>query len=257
MLLISETHAGPLRTWLDNFRPSSLFILDEAHHAAPSSGGPLSEGDVQGTRVTCPWHSADFDLKTGAVLGICYKQVQAPATHYITLNGHSVERTSRRAHGSVLSALPTLGEPGMGPNVVQEPFLRCASQSFKRRRKRLVAWILHLSATDPLLATIRRNDPGRDAADWLWKRITSRQSCLTRSDIDAGTKTLALTLVHFSGAGLSPYKTRKSISARQRARERLAATRRKSTRHLNPSLDFFQCPGMKCTLRRAFTFAGL
>jgi hypothetical protein len=109
--------------------------------------------NVQGTRVTCPWHGADFDLKTGAVLGICYKQVQAPATHYITLNGHSVERTSRRAHGSVLSALPTLGEPGMGPNVVQEPFLRCASQSFKRRRKRLVAWILHLSATDPLLAT--------------------------------------------------------------------------------------------------------
>jgi SNF2 family DNA or RNA helicase len=37
-LLISETHAGPLRTWLGNFRPSSLFILDEAHHAAPSSG---------------------------------------------------------------------------------------------------------------------------------------------------------------------------------------------------------------------------
>jgi superfamily II DNA or RNA helicase len=37
-LLINESHAGPLRTWLDNFRPSSLFILDEAHHAAPSSG---------------------------------------------------------------------------------------------------------------------------------------------------------------------------------------------------------------------------
>ena len=34
-----------------------------------SRGGPLSEGDVQGTRVTCQWHGADFDLKTGAVLG--------------------------------------------------------------------------------------------------------------------------------------------------------------------------------------------
>jgi superfamily II DNA or RNA helicase len=37
-LLVSETHAGPLRTWLGSFRPSTLFILDEAHHAAPSSG---------------------------------------------------------------------------------------------------------------------------------------------------------------------------------------------------------------------------
>ena len=37
-LLISETHAGPLRAWLGNFRPGSLLILDEAHHAAPSSG---------------------------------------------------------------------------------------------------------------------------------------------------------------------------------------------------------------------------
>src|SRR4029077_7672793 len=113
----------------------------------------LSEGDVQGTRVTCPWHGADFDLKTGAVLGICCKQLQAPATQDLTFNGHSVERTSRRTHGSILSALSMLGEPGMGPNVVQEPFVRPA-QSFKRWRKRLVAWILHLSATDPFLKAI-------------------------------------------------------------------------------------------------------
>jgi superfamily II DNA or RNA helicase len=37
-LLIDETYAAPLRDWLDNFRPGSLLILDEAHHAAPSSG---------------------------------------------------------------------------------------------------------------------------------------------------------------------------------------------------------------------------
>jgi superfamily II DNA or RNA helicase len=37
-LLIDETYAGPLRDWLGTFHPGSLLILDEAHHAAPSSG---------------------------------------------------------------------------------------------------------------------------------------------------------------------------------------------------------------------------
>ncbi len=37
-LLIDEDYAAPLRDWLGNLRPDSLLILDEAHHAAPSSG---------------------------------------------------------------------------------------------------------------------------------------------------------------------------------------------------------------------------
>ncbi|HYV03450.1 MAG TPA: SNF2-related protein, partial [Blastocatellia bacterium] len=37
-LLIDESYAGPLRDWLDNLRPGSLLIFDEAHHAAPASG---------------------------------------------------------------------------------------------------------------------------------------------------------------------------------------------------------------------------
>jgi len=37
-LLIDETYAGPLRDYLGTFRSGSLLILDEAHHAAPSSG---------------------------------------------------------------------------------------------------------------------------------------------------------------------------------------------------------------------------
>jgi nitrite reductase/ring-hydroxylating ferredoxin subunit len=30
-------------------------------------GGPLSEGTVEGDQVTCPWHGAVFNIKTGAV----------------------------------------------------------------------------------------------------------------------------------------------------------------------------------------------
>jgi len=37
-LLIDETYAEPMREWLGPLQPGSLLILDEAHHAAPSSG---------------------------------------------------------------------------------------------------------------------------------------------------------------------------------------------------------------------------
>ena len=39
-------------------------VDDECTHA----GGSLSEGEVEGGIVTCPWHGARFDLSTGAVL---------------------------------------------------------------------------------------------------------------------------------------------------------------------------------------------
>ena len=38
-LLIDPAYADPLREWLGSMSPGSLLILDEAHHAAPSSGG--------------------------------------------------------------------------------------------------------------------------------------------------------------------------------------------------------------------------
>ena len=38
-LLIDPTYTDPMREWLGRLLPGSLLILDEAHHAAPSSGG--------------------------------------------------------------------------------------------------------------------------------------------------------------------------------------------------------------------------
>ena len=32
-------------------------------------GGPLGEGELDGNNVMCPWHSGEFDVTTGEVVG--------------------------------------------------------------------------------------------------------------------------------------------------------------------------------------------
>lgn len=43
-----------------------VFALDDR---CPHKGGPLSEGIVHGTQVTCPLHAMVFDLATGLAQG--------------------------------------------------------------------------------------------------------------------------------------------------------------------------------------------
>ncbi len=54
-------------------RTIALFNLGGTYHAiddtCPHRGGPLSEGQVEGQVVTCPWHGAKFDVSTGSVTG--------------------------------------------------------------------------------------------------------------------------------------------------------------------------------------------
>ncbi len=45
----------------------------------PHKGGPLSEGIVHGTSVTCPLHAAVFDLNSGRATGADDWQVQTYA----------------------------------------------------------------------------------------------------------------------------------------------------------------------------------
>lgn len=52
--------------------PIALFNVDGTFYAigdtCTHSGGPLSEGDLDGEIVTCPWHAAQFDVTTGEVV---------------------------------------------------------------------------------------------------------------------------------------------------------------------------------------------
>ena len=51
----------------------AIFNIDGTFYAIDDTcthrGGPLSEGMVAGTEVTCPWHGAVFDVTSGSVLG--------------------------------------------------------------------------------------------------------------------------------------------------------------------------------------------
>jgi nitrite reductase/ring-hydroxylating ferredoxin subunit len=49
-----------------------VFRVDDDFYAiqntCPHRQGYLHEGHLQGTKITCPWHFAVFDLKSGEVL---------------------------------------------------------------------------------------------------------------------------------------------------------------------------------------------
>jgi nitrite reductase (NADH) small subunit len=49
----------------------ALFLVDGEvrayENACPHQGGPIAEGEIEGTNVTCPWHAWTFDLRTGGM----------------------------------------------------------------------------------------------------------------------------------------------------------------------------------------------
>jgi len=69
----SDVPPGTARAVEAGGRKIALFNSGGAYYAIDDScthrGGPLSEGDLKGTVVTCPWHGASYDIITGSVLG--------------------------------------------------------------------------------------------------------------------------------------------------------------------------------------------
>jgi len=71
----------------------ALFNVDGKFYAIDNTcthrGGPLSEGELEGDEVTCPWHGAKFKVISGEVLGP--PAPQGVGSYKVRINGTDIE----------------------------------------------------------------------------------------------------------------------------------------------------------------------
>lgn len=76
-----------------NGKKIALFNLEGSFYAIADTcthrGGPLSEGEIEGEQVTCPWHGAIYNIKSGQVLGP--PAPQGVARYNVRVEGSDIE----------------------------------------------------------------------------------------------------------------------------------------------------------------------
>lgn len=77
---IKLVDVGGERVGVANVNGEFHAFSDECTH----DGGPLSEGDLEGEIVTCPWHFSRFSVRTGEI-------VESPAEEIIQVYETKVE----------------------------------------------------------------------------------------------------------------------------------------------------------------------
>lgn len=77
--------AGGKKLALFNVEGRFYAVDEQCNHR----GGPLAEGELVGNVVTCPWHGAQFDVRTGAVLRA--PGTGALKTYAVTVAGDMVQ----------------------------------------------------------------------------------------------------------------------------------------------------------------------
>jgi nitrite reductase/ring-hydroxylating ferredoxin subunit len=67
--VVSDVPPGTAKEVLADDQVLALFNVDGTFYAldgvCPHAGGPLGEGTLRGSIVTCPWHGWQFDVKSG------------------------------------------------------------------------------------------------------------------------------------------------------------------------------------------------
>jgi len=91
MATLSELPPGGSKEVEHDGRIYALFNVDGKISAidgiCPHQGGPLAEGPLEGTLVSCPWHGWQFDVQTGRTpLGPKLKQ----AVFEVVIEGEDV-----------------------------------------------------------------------------------------------------------------------------------------------------------------------
>lgn len=81
---------GPLRGRVGDVR-LIVFLADDEPIATqarcPHAHGPLHEGEICGTVLTCPWHGWSFDLKSG----VCEEDPDLMLERYaVTVQGDDI-----------------------------------------------------------------------------------------------------------------------------------------------------------------------
>jgi 3-phenylpropionate/trans-cinnamate dioxygenase ferredoxin subunit len=71
----------------------ALFNIGGQFHAIDNScthvGGPLCEGEISGSEVTCPWHGAVFEVTTGQAVGP--PAMEAVSRYNLRIDGDNIE----------------------------------------------------------------------------------------------------------------------------------------------------------------------
>ena len=88
-----EVPVGQAKMVEANGTEIAIFNVAGSFHAIANTcthvGGPLCEGEIDGTEVTCPWHGAVFDVTSGQVLG---PPAPEPVTRYnVRVEGSDIE----------------------------------------------------------------------------------------------------------------------------------------------------------------------